>query len=460
VKKSRIAAVLTAVTLVGAPALVGAPGSAQSAEPIVVPFTEVGAHAFQVPADVHCIAVDAIGAQGGQGTESLSSGGLGGQVLEFLTVLPGQSLQVNVGGAGGDAVDAVPGEGGFNGGGDGGVGAIADLSGGGGGGASDVRQGGTGPGALAVVAAGGGGSGGLDSGGAGGAGGDPAEDGTDGAISPGGGAATPQGGGAGGEGGPPSDVTLRGGDGSSGTGGDGGGGANAVGGAGGGGGGFFGGGGGGAVAVGFASPAGGGGGVNFAFFFADNNTGVDAGNGGDGAVTLTYVVGDTSCILAPLTIAKVVSGTVVFAPGTGFDVTISCVDPTINLGTLGRPGTASTVTLSFVANAGGTASAVGPDTIAFVGPTDCTVTETANGGATGVSYLCSAQLESDDDGLVAEGFGDVSAAAIGPFPDACAAQGAQASPTLVHILAPTQSATVTVANLNDPVVVIAPRFTG
>ena len=98
----------------------------------------------------------------------------------------------------------------------------------------------------------------------------------------------------------------------------------------------------------------------------------------------------------------------------------------------------------------------------FVGPTNCTVTETNRGGATGVSYVCSAQIETDDDGPIVEGFGNPSAAALGPFPDACGA-GAQASPVLVHILAPNQSATVTITNLNDPVaplVLIAPRFTG
>ena len=228
----------------------------------------------------------------------------------------------------------------------------------------------------------------------------------------------PRGGGAGGLGSPPDDATLRGGDGSSLTGGDGGGGTNAGAGGGGGGGGFFGGGGGGAAGIGFGASAGGGGGVNFAPVFAlVNETGVDAENDGNGGVQFSYEIGDTSCILAPLTIAKVIGGPVVFTPGTRFDVTVSCVDPTINLGTLGRPGTASAVTLSFVANAGGIASAVGPNTIAFDGPTDCTVTETANGGATSVSYVCSAQIETDDDGPIAEGFGNPSAAALGPFPD-------------------------------------------
>ena len=179
-KKSRIAAVMTAVTLVAAPAIVGAPGSAQAVEPVVVGFAEVGANTFVVPADVHCIFVDAIGAQGGQGANATASGGFGGQVVALMTVLPGQSLQVNVGGAGGDAAGVVPGAGGFNGGAPGGVGVIGTASGGGGGGASDVRQGGTGPDSIVLIAAGGGGTGDNDAGGAGGAGGIEGQDGGNG----------------------------------------------------------------------------------------------------------------------------------------------------------------------------------------------------------------------------------------------------------------------------------------
>jgi len=442
----------------------GAQGSAQAVEPTVVSFTNVGAQAFVVPADVHCIEVNAVGAQGGQGTNATASGGLGGQVLQLMTVLPGQSLLVDVGGAGGDAAGVVPGAGGFNGGAPGGVGVIGTASGGGGGGASDVRQGGTGPASIAFIAAGGGGTGDNDAGGAGGAGGIAGGNGGGGQVAQGGAGATTQGGGAGGDGGPASDASLPGGDGASGTGGAGGGGVNAVGGGGGGGGGFFGGGGGGAAGLGFGSGAGGGGGVNLTSLFTiDENNGVDANNDGNGAVILTYEVGDTSCLAAPLTIAKVVGGTVVFPAGTRFDVTISCTNPTINLGSLGLPGTGSAVTLSFVANGAGVASAVGPDTISFVNQTDCTVNETRNGGAPSVSYLCSAQIDSNDNGPIAEGFGNPRAAALGPFPEACAAQGTQAAPMLVHLVDPNQSATVTVANMNDPVsplVLIAPRFTG
>ena len=179
-EESRIAAVLTAVTLVAAPALMGASASAQAVEPVNVQFTVQGANTFVVPADVHCMFVDAIGAAGGQGATAVATGGLGGQVVDFLTVLPGQSLQVNVGGAGGDATGVVPGAGGFNGGASGGVGVLADVSGGGGGGASDVRQGGTGPDSIVLVAAGGGGSGAFGDGGAGGAGGSPGTDGASG----------------------------------------------------------------------------------------------------------------------------------------------------------------------------------------------------------------------------------------------------------------------------------------
>lgn len=105
-----------------------------------------GAQSYLVPAGVTSLQIEAWGAQGGT-----SNGGLGGYAKATITTTPGQTLQVNVGGAGGSS-----GAGGFNGGGN-----DAGNMYGGGGGASDVRQGGTALSNRVVVAGGGGGGGGA-----------------------------------------------------------------------------------------------------------------------------------------------------------------------------------------------------------------------------------------------------------------------------------------------------------
>jgi hypothetical protein len=115
---------------------------------------------FIVPADVTSITVYASGARGGDGwsVDGAGSvkgfGGLGGNVQATLTVTPGETLYIYVGGAGEDATTS-PGAGGWNGGGDGG-GSDAGYSGGGGGGASDIRRGGDALTDRILVAAGGG----------------------------------------------------------------------------------------------------------------------------------------------------------------------------------------------------------------------------------------------------------------------------------------------------------------
>ncbi|MDI6788540.1 MAG: glycine-rich protein, partial [Planctomycetota bacterium] len=124
-----------------------------------------------VPAGVTSITVDVLGAKGGNG----SSGGVGGngaRVQTTLSVTPGQTLYIYVGGQSSNA------SGGYNGGGTGG-----NLGGssyaGGGGGASDIRQGGTILANRVVVAGGGGGGGGAQSGGpSGGSGGQNGGDGS------------------------------------------------------------------------------------------------------------------------------------------------------------------------------------------------------------------------------------------------------------------------------------------
>lgn len=97
---------------------------------------------FVVPDGVTSIALDLYGAQGGG-----AQGGLGGRLQRTITVTPGESLYVYVGGQGtapgGTGTAFIPG--GFNGGGRGAPGGASGeyINGGSGGGGTDVRQGGT-----------------------------------------------------------------------------------------------------------------------------------------------------------------------------------------------------------------------------------------------------------------------------------------------------------------------------
>jgi hypothetical protein len=236
------------------PALVGA----TSAEAETFTFGFTGAEqTFPVPAGVTSIHVVAVGGRGGIGTGSGAPGGMGARVTTDLSVSPGQTVFVEVGGNGEDGAGNSGGKGGFNGGGECFVEESSGSGGGGGGGASDVRlTSRSQAGSLAsrlVVAAGGGGSGGSGSGGAGGAGGQD-----------GGGGAGTEGGGAGSVGTPTAGGTGKPNVGTNGTVGQGGKGgypySKSGGGAGGGGGGGLFGGGGGGGALNISSGGGGGGG--------------------------------------------------------------------------------------------------------------------------------------------------------------------------------------------------------
>ena len=98
------------------------PAAAQSVPPPSgsTPFAFTGdVQPFTVPAGVTTLTVIAEGAQGGTGGLGVPCG-LGGSVTATLTgVVPGEALNVFVGGQGGTGASAV---GGFNGGGDGGAG--------------------------------------------------------------------------------------------------------------------------------------------------------------------------------------------------------------------------------------------------------------------------------------------------------------------------------------------------
>jgi RHS repeat-associated protein len=124
--------------------VITAPPSAPAAKKLTFKHTG-GAQWWTVPDGLTAVSVEAWGAQGG-GTMS----GLGGYVQGTVTVIPGQTLQVNVGGQG-----QATGAGGYGGGGS----AVANGGGGGGGGASEIRIGGVTRDDRALMAAGGGGQG-------------------------------------------------------------------------------------------------------------------------------------------------------------------------------------------------------------------------------------------------------------------------------------------------------------
>ena len=270
---------------------------------------------FSVPTGTTSITVDGYGAMGGHGASDLNSrGGLGGRVQTTISVTPGTTLNIYVGGAGGNTTSnpgtgyepsfnpysAGDGQGGFNGGTQGG-----QTSAGAGGGATDIRFGGTALSNRIYVAGGGGGGGNqrrkTQPGGDGGHGGGT----TGGAGSKGGAGGTNQsssdltrgpnatGGGAGGGGGTSSaggaGGSVSGSDGTLGIGGQGG---NSGRHGGGGGGGYYGGGGGGHKN---GSDAGGGGGGGSSYCDPTYCSSTTHTQGyttatGNGSLTFTYTV--------------------------------------------------------------------------------------------------------------------------------------------------------------------------
>ena len=107
---------------------------------------------FIIPSGLTLVNIDAYGAQGGYHDTTYGKGGLGGRVRTKLTVTPGQTMNIYIGGYGTDTTA------GWNGGGCGtGCLATAGDYGGGGGGATDIRIGGSSLGYRIIVAGGGGG---------------------------------------------------------------------------------------------------------------------------------------------------------------------------------------------------------------------------------------------------------------------------------------------------------------
>jgi len=220
------------------------------------------------------------GAQGGTGSYSGAAGGQGGWIQGTLTVTPGDTLYVRVGGKGTDGTTNGSPGGGYNGGGGGdyNCNCVTWYPGGGGGGASDVRVGNNTNSARVVVAGGGGGGGNGNSGGSGDYGGNGGNTTghSGGGSNPGRGGSQVAGGSA--SGGGTAGSLAQGGHG----------GYDVNYGAAGGGGGYYGGGGGG-INSGTYEGSGGGGGSNYILPSALNVTYAQGGQMGNGIVTLTYI---------------------------------------------------------------------------------------------------------------------------------------------------------------------------
>jgi hypothetical protein len=169
---ARLAPLAALVTGVGVAAFAVAP--AASADTITTTYSFTGSEqTFSVPAGVSQVHVLAVGGRGGANLDGIA-GGSGAVVSADLTVTPGGTLYLEVGGNGGDATASTA-AGGYNGGG------ASGFDAGGGGGASDVRTASSASagslGTRLLVAGGGGGSAQLAS-----SGGSSAQNGTDGSL--------------------------------------------------------------------------------------------------------------------------------------------------------------------------------------------------------------------------------------------------------------------------------------
>jgi hypothetical protein len=294
-KIAAAAAVAVAMAIVSAAAL-GAASPAFAVSPVAIQFTSTGAvQTWSVPTGVTKITVDLAGGQGGA---SYGGGGVGAELTGTLSVTPGSTLNIVVGGYGSNGREYSLGAGG---GGGSFIYTTADTSGilaaagGGGGQASNdfATSGSTGTSGLPGKNGGAGGtngSGGV-AGTAGGGGGLL----TDGTSNSGGGGRSLANGAAGGSG--SSAGAFGGGGGTSDP-------------AGGGGGGYSGGGGG-----AYTGPNGGGGGGG-SFFGGSLASAGNYGGGGPGFVKISYVV-PTITAVTPAT-GPAGGGTAVTITGTGF----------------------------------------------------------------------------------------------------------------------------------------------
>jgi hypothetical protein len=350
-----LAAVAAAGLAAAVPALPASAASgscAGSSGQVTCTFTETGgAQTWTVPGGVTTATFRAYGAQGSAGGGGGAQGGPGGEATAIITVHPGDTVEVVVGGSGG-----------FNGGGAGGSAVGAPYSGGSGGGASDIRMGtcaatlSCGLGDRVLIGAGGGGGGGQGHGGSGGAGGATGGNGNGGGGGGSGGGATGATATTFGTGGAAasSSAGCPGGQGANGSAGAGGGGGSNNNAGGGGGGGLFGGGGGGG---GCEGGGGGGGGGGSSYGPMGATTYDDASWSGNGQVTISFTVPPLTVTTTSLPVgvagssySQPVAVTGGLAPYT-WSVSSGSLPPGLNLdpstGTIsGTPMTAGTYTFT------------------------------------------------------------------------------------------------------------------
>jgi hypothetical protein len=174
-------------------------------------------------------------------------------------------------------------------------------------------------------------------------------------------------------------------------------------------------------------------------------------------------VGDTDCILAPLTITKATTGGTA-AAGTTFSVTLTCDDTVINPGSVGQPGLPTdTLTVQFTVDSSGIAQPQAGYVVSFFEEAACQVNETGTGGATAVSYTCTS--------TAGEGAGSAGwTSSAQELTAGCVSAGPQSTPIGVNIVDENQTAHVSVTNTIAasvtpppavaPAVVVQPAFTG
>jgi len=156
-------------------------------------------------------------------------------------------------------------------------------------------------------------------------------------------------------------------------------------------------------------------------------------------VTFTYDATEDRCLAAPLTVQKTVVGPV--APGTTFTEHLACTEGSLIV-PLGAGDSTTERDFVFTVDADGVAQPAVGHTVSFTDPDSCTVTETVDGGASGVSYSCAS--------VVVPVPTEVSPAAFDPAATLCSSAGPTDTPISVAGVSQYQRVVLTVTNTFEP----------